>query len=71
MRCLHCGDCCTRFYIAELDKPAGVRCQHLTEENLCKLWDKKERPEVCNKHDYPASVCPIGLQALRKTEEVT
>ena len=64
MKCLHCGDCCTRFEIPELNKPKGVRCEYLTEENLCKLWDKKERPKVCNDHDYPASVCPIGLKKL-------
>ena len=62
MKCLHCGDCCIRFEILEINKPAGFRCQHLTEENLCSIYDKPERPMVCYKHDYPASVCPIGLQ---------
>lgn len=62
MRCLRCGDCCIRFCIPELDKPAGIRCSHLTEDNLCELWDKPERPKVCYDHDYPTSICPIGLQ---------
>jgi uncharacterized protein (DUF3820 family) len=28
-------------------KPAGVRCIHLTEEYLCALYEKPERPQVC------------------------
>ena len=67
MKCLHCGDCCIRFAIPELDKPAGVRCKYLTDDNLCELWDKEERPKVCNDHDYPASICPIGLAKLELT----
>ena len=68
MRCLHCGDCCTRFEIPVLNKPKGVRCEYLTESKLCKLWDKKERPKVCNDHDYPAIVCPIGYK-IRETND--
>jgi hypothetical protein len=30
-------------------KPAGVRCLHLTPDNLCKLFGRPERPEVCNR----------------------
>lgn len=60
MVCLRCGDCCTRFDIEELNKPAGVRCQHLSEDNLCQIY--ANRPYVCYKHDYPSDVCPIGIQ---------
>jgi hypothetical protein len=28
-------------------KPAGVRCAHLTAENLCELFGFSERPAVC------------------------
>ena len=66
MRCLHCGDCCTRFEIYELNKPQGVRCQHLSDENLCLIYDKPERPTVCYKHGYPASVCSIGVEILKR-----
>ena len=62
MKCLQCGDCCIRFEIPELNKPAGQRCQHLTENNKCDIWDKAERPKICWTHDYPASICPIGLK---------
>ena len=70
MLCVRCGDCCIRFEIPELNKRAGVICQHLTENNLCKLWDKPERPKVCNNHDYPASICPIGINKLKEFENV-
>lgn len=29
-------------------KPAGVRCVQLTEDNLCRIFGKPERPVVCN-----------------------
>lgn len=28
-------------------KPAGVRCVQLTDENLCRLWGRPDRPSVC------------------------
>ncbi len=28
-------------------KPAGVRCVQLTEGNLCKLFGRPDRPDVC------------------------
>jgi hypothetical protein len=64
--CLHCGDCCTRFEIPEINKPAGVRCQYLSNENLCLIYDSPKRPDVCYRHDYPANVCPIGLYNTQK-----
>ncbi|PMH40585.1 hypothetical protein BCU68_16125 [Vibrio sp. 10N.286.49.B3] len=57
---LHCGACCIAPSISssipgmEKGKPAGVRCIQLNEENLCKLFGKPERPQVC--HDFKA--CP-------------
>jgi hypothetical protein len=68
MKCLHCGDCCIRFEIPEINKRAGVRCQYLTDKNLCSIYYKSERPMVCYKHDYPADVCPIGLTKLKQDE---
>jgi len=61
MKCLKCGDCCTRFYIEKFDKPAGERCPHLTDKNLCDIWGTLEMPIECFKHDYPGDICPIGL----------
>jgi hypothetical protein len=28
-------------------KPAGVRCVQLMDDNLCKIFDRPERPRVC------------------------
>ena len=35
MECTRCGACCVAPDIAALDKPLGMRCPHLTPENLC------------------------------------
>lgn len=54
MECrLGCGACCIAPSISSPipgmpnGKPAGVRCVQLTEDNLCKLFGKEERPKVC------------------------
>jgi hypothetical protein len=42
--------------IAALDKPLGLRCPHLTADNLCGVYDR--RPQVCR--DYAADeVCRL------------
>lgn len=45
--CRRCGACCIALSVSSLGKPAGVRCVYLTEDNLCSLWGKPERPWVC------------------------
>ncbi|WP_375767741.1 YkgJ family cysteine cluster protein [Archangium gephyra] len=45
MECTRCGACCVAPDIAALDKPLGVRCPHLTADNLCSVYDR--RPDVC------------------------
>jgi len=48
-----CGACCIAPSISSSipgmpkGKPAGVRCIQLTDDNLCKLFGKPERPKVC------------------------
>ena len=48
-----CGACCIALSISSPipgmpgGKPAGVRCVQLSEDNLCMLFGKPERPEVC------------------------
>ena len=37
-------------------KPAGVRCEQLSEDNCCLIFGRPERPAACN--------------ALRPTEEM-
>lgn len=50
-----CGACCIALSISSPipgmpdGKPSGVRCVQLTDDNLCKLYGKPERPAVCNR----------------------
>lgn len=54
MECTCCGACCVAPDIAALDKPVGMRCPHLTADNLCAVYDN--RPQICR--DYAADeVC--------------
>lgn len=56
MECTCCGACCVAPDIAALDKPLGLRCPHLTEDNLCGVYE--QRPAVCR--DYAADeVCRL------------
>lgn len=48
--CTRCGACCVAPDIAALDKPAGVRCRHLTADLLCAVYES--RPRICR--DYAA-----------------
>ena len=45
-KCGPCMECCTAMYIRELDKPAGVRCEHLTDEG-CGIYG--EHPAECQR----------------------
>lgn len=65
MICLRCGDCCTRFTIPEINKPAGERCFNLSDDNFCMIYDT--RPDMCRKHDYPFMACPIGEKYQTKS----
>jgi len=38
-------------------KPAGVRCVQLSEDNLCRIFGKAERPQVCIGLRPSASMC--------------
>lgn len=63
MYCLYCGTCCRELNPFSNDEKET--CKHLVEINgfyLCEVYDHK--PDVCKKHDYPAHICPIGLQQL-------
>ena len=50
MECSRCGACCVAPDIAALDKPLGLRCPHLTADNLCGVYEN--RPQICR--DYAA-----------------
>lgn len=38
-------------------KPAGIRCIHLTENNLCGIFNDPARPKVCADFSAERSVC--------------
>jgi uncharacterized protein len=38
-------------------KPAGVRCVQLSEENLCRIFGKPERPDFCGSLKASADMC--------------
>ncbi len=67
IECTKCGACCIAPDISSLNKPAGVRCQHLTDENLCAIYDK--RPEVCRV--YQVDETCLQIQAATLEERVT
>lgn len=58
-----CGACCTAPSISSPipgmphGKPAGVRCVQLTADNLCKLFGRPERPEVCSRLRPSEEMC--------------
>ena len=64
MKCLQCGDCCTRFEILEINKKAGEKCYNLSDDNKCLIYTN--RPQVCRDHSYPFDICPIGLKKQTK-----
>ncbi|MBK9141202.1 MAG: YkgJ family cysteine cluster protein [Candidatus Melainabacteria bacterium] len=58
-----CGACCTAISISSpipglpQGKPAGVTCPHLTRNNLCALFGKPERPEICSRFQPSLDIC--------------
>ncbi|RUO63039.1 YkgJ family cysteine cluster protein [Pseudidiomarina insulisalsae] len=64
MQCrVGCGACCIAPSISSpipgmpAGKPAGIRCIHLTEKNLCGIFEHPERPQVCAAFAAEPSVC--------------
>jgi hypothetical protein len=48
--------------IAALDKPLGLRCPHLGEDNLCAVYDR--RPAVCRSYSADALCREIEAPTL-------
>ena len=64
MKCREgCGACCIAPSISSplpgmpLGKPAGVRCVHLSAEQLCQLFGQPQRPAVCSDFKADIDVC--------------
>lgn len=58
-----CGACCIAPSISSSipgmpnGKPANTRCIQLDAQNLCKIFGKPERPQVCSAFTAQAYVC--------------
>ncbi len=58
-----CGACCVAPSIntpmpgMPNGKPAGVRCLHLDDDNLCMLFGTPERPDFCAGFTASEEVC--------------
>lgn len=72
MDCKMCGACCiapsinTPIPDMPHGKPAGVRCDNLTEDNRCRLFGRPERPSFCLAWLPAPELCGDSLgQALR------
>lgn len=58
-----CGACCIAPSISSpipgmpQGKPAGIRCSQLTDDNLCRLFGKPERPAVCGRLRPTVPMC--------------
>jgi Fe-S-cluster containining protein len=46
--CTKCGACCVAPDIAARDKPLGLRCPHLGDDLLCRVYEN--RPAVCRSY---------------------
>lgn len=52
-----CGACCIAPSISSLGKPAGVRCAHLDEAHLCRIFGQPQRPACCSGLQPSAEMC--------------
>ena len=64
MNCrIGCGACCIAPSISSpipgmpQGKPAGVRCIHLTQDCLCAIYDRPDRPAVCARLRADEEMC--------------
>lgn len=50
-------------------KPAGVRCVQLSPDNLCLLFGRPERPEICSRLRPQEEMCGASAgEALVRLE---
>lgn len=48
-------------------KPAGVRCIHLDEHNLCRLFGTPDRPDFCAAFKPMVDVCGDNREQAMQT----
>jgi Fe-S-cluster containining protein len=66
IECSKCGACCVAPDISSLNKPLGVRCEHLLPDNLCAVYEN--RPRICR--DYAADWLCERIAAATLDERV-
>lgn len=73
MKCrVGCGACCVAPSLSSPipglphGKPAGVRCPQLTDDNLCRLFGRPERPAVCVRLQAEPEMCGDSPEAARR-----
>ncbi|MGF1755188.1 YkgJ family cysteine cluster protein [Vibrio makurazakiensis] len=72
---LGCGACCiapsisSSFPLHPQGKKAGERCKQLNNDNLCKLFGKPERPDVC--HNFKAADWVCGTTSTQAINILT
>lgn len=63
-----CGACCIAPSISSpipgmpQGKPAGVRCEQLDQDNLCRLFGDSRRPDVCYQFTFERTLCGTNRQ---------
>lgn len=64
-QCGTCTECCTWGVVPELDKPMGVKCQHLIYDGRvgCSIYEA--RPETCSGY-YCLWLAEGSKEAMRK-----
>jgi len=76
MECrMGCGACCIAPSINVLNKPAGERCQYLTDDLLCAVFNTDKRPAACGEFMPEPSVCGScrqeAMQLITELEQLT
>jgi Fe-S-cluster containining protein len=72
IKCHKCGACCIEISISSPipgmpeGKPAGVRCIHLDNNNLCRLFCKANRPSICR--SFQSNIDILGNNINEATE---
>lgn len=67
----NCGACCIAPSLPGMpeEKPAGIRCSHLSHELKCLMFGSLERPGVCSKLKPTEDLCGVNRKdALTKIE---
>ncbi|MEI7597551.1 MAG: YkgJ family cysteine cluster protein [Bacteroidota bacterium] len=73
----NCSACCIAPSISSKipgmpgGKPAFVKCIQLADDNLCKIFDSPERPQVCWNFKFDSIICGNNKdEAMKIMEEL-